>query len=331
MKKNDKDIARKRYFRNKERQADLLNAVMRQLSEAHESWDEADKLYAENFTDLGTEFYTVTEHQDGKYSRSRTTDVSSLVTDGRFQCCFMLENQELTDYKMTERILNCESIWYHEMVNEFRRLHKERKDWFDREEKLCGFLKDDKLIPVISLVLYYGFEEWKGSTNLKQVLRLEGLPKGLEMLINDYRIHVIDVCRFAHLEWLRTDLHETFGFIRYAAQPEKLRRFVSENEEAFAHLSKDAYDFIAFQTGTRKLEMFKKECMREDGDCNMCKAIDEMEKMAERRGEIRGEKRGEEKLAKLMELLLQDNRVQELQRVAGNAAYRSQLYSQYGL
>lgn len=46
----------------------------------------------------------------------------------------------------------------------------------------------------------------------------------------------------------------------------------------------DAYDFITFQTGTRKLERFKKEYQKEGGGrYDMCKAIDDMERHAEER------------------------------------------------
>lgn len=92
------------------------------------------------------------------------------------------------------------------------------------------------------------------------------------------------------MEKFQTDLHETFGFIKYQHDSGKLTQFVEKNRERFRNLSEDAYDFITCQTGTRKLEKFKLKCKTKEGNYDMCKALDDWEKQNIQRGIQRGER-----------------------------------------
>lgn len=324
MKKRDRDVARKRYFKEKERLADLLNLLIREQTEKEA---EISLVKGNAFTIISPEFSTVTQADTEAYSRIRTVDIASMLYTEEGQYYFFVENQELPDYTMPERLLNCESICYHEQVHLLRKQHKLEKDWKSKEEKLCGFSAEDKLVPVISAVVYYGVQEWGQFRTLSQMMKLNHTMTGLKGLVNDYRIHLIDVKRFEHLEWLQTDLHETFGFIRYANDEERLRAFVKENRQAFEHLAEDAYDFIAYQTGTRKLEKYKIKYINEEGECDMCKAIDDMMKHSREEGR----KYGEDRMLELVERLLQEDRLQDVQKLLKNKRYRNSLYKRYGL
>lgn len=332
MKKRDRDVARKRYFADKERLADLVNVFLRRTQEEAEEEIKIKLLRAENLEEIGQEQHTLDEQRDGKYSRKRIVDAAGILHVGRGKCGFFLENQELMDYRMPERILDAESIWYHERVYEIRKKHERLKDWKSSEEKVCGFSKEDRMMPVISLVVYYGEKCWKGTALLHEMMDFAELPKIMQKLVNNYKIHVLDVKRFEHLEWFTTDLKATFGFIKYAADKEKLRLFVREEKKYFENLPEDAYDFIAFQTGTGKLEQFKERYQKKEGKgYNMCKALDDMERLAEERGRIQGERKGEAKLEMLMKYLLEENGLDDIQKVISNRAYRGRLYKKFGI
>lgn len=324
MKKQDLDIARKRYFNEKERLADLLNLLIKEHAEKEKK---IQLVTGENFTIISPEVSTVTKTDSGEYSRIRTVDVASIFKIEEERYYLFVENQELVDYTMPERLLNSESICYHEQIHQLRKCHKLKKDWKSKEERLCGFSIEDELIPVISVVIYYGTRDWKECQTLGQMMRIAHKTRELQELINDYKIHLIKVKHFEHLEWLKTDLHETFGFIRYANDEERLCRFVNENRSAFQHLAEDAYDFIAYQTGTRKLEKYKGRYLSEEGECDMCKAIDDMMK----RSRNEGEKYGENRMAELVGRLLKEGRLQDVQKLLENKRYRNSLYKQYDL
>ena len=337
MKKNDRDIARKRYFNSKERLADLTNMLLLLKQEmCGENESKARLLKPEDFIEISPELYTTEIMQGGKYSRKRTVDAANLITIGGGRCCFLLEHQELTDYRMPERILSGESIWYHETADCLKQKRRMAKDWKSSEEWVGGLSEKDRLIPVFTLVIYYGSGYWKGAKNLHRILEMDALPEAVQKLINNYEIHILEVGSFEHLEWFETDLKETFGFIKYAGEEEKLREFVTRHRKVFENLPEDAYDFITFQTGTRKLERFKKEYQkRERGRYDMCKAIDDMERHAEERGkklgEAQGRRQGEAKMEKLMQRLFEEKRFEDAQKVLSNRAYRGRLYRKYDI
>lgn len=328
MKKKDKDVIRKRYFKNVNRQADLLNAFLRQ---EQETMPDRKGVKAEDIAELNPELITIIELSDGRYSRKRIVDVASLVTISGVRCCFFLENQELTDYRMPERIMTAESICYREKIEEIKREHTEKGDWADAAERLSGMTKTDRLLPVFSLVIYYGEERWQGAKRLHQLLDFADLPSVMQKLVGDYEIHVLEVCQFEHLEWFCTDLRQTFGFIKYAGDETALRAFVERNRENFEKLPEDAYDFIMLQTGTGKLMKLKEKCKREDGRFDMCKAIEDMVKRGQREGERTGRREGEARALQLVGRLLEEGHIQEAQKILTNKAYRNRLYKKYGL
>ncbi|HJB34349.1 MAG TPA: Rpn family recombination-promoting nuclease/putative transposase, partial [Candidatus Blautia merdipullorum] len=150
--------------------------------------------------------------------------------------------------------------------------------------------REDSLVPVFSVVLYFGEQKWDGPLCLKEMMKLNTLPEEVREKIADYPVHLIDVRRYPHAERFRTDLKLVFGFLQRASEPEELTEFIEENTKEFSSLTEDAYDMIASMSKTGELKELKKDVGQED--YNMCKAIDMMVADGEKRGEERGETRG---------------------------------------
>ena len=166
-----------------------------------------------------------------------------------------------------------------------RQEHRERKD-LKAEEYLSGISREDRFLPVVTLVLYFG-KHWDGPRNLKDLLDLEGMLPEVRELLADYPVHVIEVGNYPYAEAFRTDLKLVFGFVQNADDKEKLRAFARAEEEALSELAEDAYDLISVMTGTEELDRIKKEKQERKGKVNMCKAIDDM--LADAREEGRKE------------------------------------------
>ncbi len=93
--------------------------------------------------------------------------------------CFLvgIENQSVPDYNMISRIMMYDALNYSAQNRNFG--------------KKKGRKKDKMFLPVISCVLYFGYQKrWKGPKTLYELLKL---PKALEKFINNYKIHVIEV------------------------------------------------------------------------------------------------------------------------------------------
>lgn len=247
-------------------------------------------LTKDDFVEKDNELYTFDDERNGIYPRLRIVDSARLVTYTGNKFYFFIENQEKEDYGMPSRILSHESICYREQVNMLRMAYGQKGELHTMEERFSGIKKEDRLIPSISLVLYYGTEPWSGPKDLKMMLNVKELPEKLRILVGNYPMHLLEIRDIDYLDDFKTDLHETFGFIKYQKDFTQLKLFVDENQERFRNLSEDAFDFIACQTGIRKLEQFKKNYKTEEGDYDMSKAISELEKSIKREGRIQGER-----------------------------------------
>lgn len=140
-------------------------------------------------------------------------------------------------------------------------------------EFLGGFTRRDRVCPVITLVLYYGKTPWDGAMDLHGLMDCAGYPEPMLRLVNNYRLHVLEVRRFANIRRFRTDLYQVFGFIQRSGDKEAERRFTEENRVYFEGMDEEAFDVITAITGSRELEQVKEQYREEGGRINMCEAI----------------------------------------------------------
>ena len=157
----------------------------------------------------------------------------------------------------------------------------------DSHEFLSGFWNDDRLIPSVTVTIYFGADEWTGPLSLLEMMEVTD-PK-VKVCLNDYKLHVIAPAQMSDEEIgkLQSSLREVLLFIKYSKNKEELDRILRENEERFREVERRAVDVIEVITNTQ-LNYEERE-----GKVDMCQAIREMRMEAERKGEIRGEMRGE--------------------------------------
>ena len=165
-------------------------------------------------------------------------------------------------------------------------------------------------LKVLSVVLYFGEQEWDGPLCLKEMMDLNTLPEEVREKIADYPVHLIDVRRYPHAERFRTDLKLVFGFLQRASEPEELTEFIEENTKEFSSLTEDAYDMIASMSKTGELKELKKDVGQED--YNMCKAIDMMVAESREKGIKLGEERGIETGRNIFRLYIQGYKQSEI-------------------
>ena len=203
---------------------------------------------------------------------------------------FAIEEQSDIHYAMPLKVLNGDAALYDKQWSGIRREHKRKKD-LSGAEYISGFGRDDHLVPVLSVVLYFGEQKWDGPLCLKEMMDLSTLPEEVREKIADYPVHLIDVRRYPHAERFRTDLKLVFGFLQRASEPKELTEFIEENTKEFSSLTEDAYDMIASMSKTGELKELKKD-VEQTEDYDMCKAIDMMMQEREERGIKLGEARG---------------------------------------
>lgn len=226
-----------------------------------------------------------------------------------------IENQEKIDYTAPVRILQYDGADYQKKV---RRVEEENRKRLGLKTGFPAFFPEDRITPVITLLLYFGEEEWKKPRRLHDLLRFSGESDTLRSFVPDYPIHVISVKEDMDISLLHTELRQVFGFLQCQEDRAALKKYVKENESAFSRLSRDAALFLAAAAkGTQLLSTLN---VKEE-TCNMCKALDDLYND--------GVNQGEDNFAALSQKLLADLRIEDLQKAIENKEYRNKLYKEY--
>ena len=150
-------------------------------------------------------------------------------------------------------------------------------------EYLSGFLKSDKILPVITLVIHFSETEWDGAKSLHEMMEWPDVH--LKEYVQDYKIQLIDPAKIKpeEFEKLSTSLREVLEYIKYSKDKKKLRKLVENNPRMTMEVN--AARVIQAVTGTKFRISEEMEVV------DMCQAIDEM--MADSRED--GMKEGMEK------------------------------------
>ena len=291
-----------------------------------------------------------------------------------------IENQGEVHYAMPVKCMVYDALDYASQVEKVAKSHREEKqkeknkkeaksgklrteDEHKRDVKitsgeyLTGFYKEDHLIPVITLVIYFGANEWDGPRNLHQMFAIQ--DKKLLSYIPNYEINLLapQEMKDEEIAQFQTDFREVMLFCKYMKDKEKLSELLNKNP-AYRNMDQKAIRVIEAVANT-KIQVNEKE---EKG--NVCeglqgiiddaiqeekKKVEEEKKKAvkEKRKADKERKRAEEerKRADLAEeqlrkektkiaLLLQlskDGRNDDIGRISMDEEYCQQLMKEYGM
>lgn len=160
---------------------------------------------------------------------------------------------------------------------EFYRNFYERKRWW-------MLLKEDRLIPSITLTIYFGAEEWDGPLSLFDMM--EVADARILSCMDNYHVRLIAPALLSDAEIMKfqTNLREVMLFIKYSKDKKKLSEVLKSNEERFRQVERRAANVIEIIThiGLKYEESEVK--------VDMCQAIQEMREESEQKGEKKGRK-----------------------------------------
>ena len=190
------------------------------------------------------------------------------------------ENQQKIHYAMPVRNMLYDSLTYTEQI---RRLHEFQKTELGmpmtNDEFLSKFRKDDKICPVITVVLYYGEKLWNGSEDLYGMLTIEKMlreNKVLQRYIPNYRINLLEPGRMESLECFRTDLQEILSMLKYRSNRKELMEYVKENEQYFRSVDEETYYVLREFLHSKKMLKDIRGITGREEKVDMCKAWEEL-------------------------------------------------------
>ena len=146
-------------------------------------------------------------------------------------------------------------------------------------EFLSKFRKDDRLIPVLTLVFYYDVDQWDGSKDLYGMLQWsedEMKNAVLKEYVPNYRINLIDAGNLEHLERFKSDLQEVLGMIQCRGDKENLLKYINDRKEYFQNVDEETYYVIREFLHSERMLKGNIEKSQGKGTVDMCKALEDL-------------------------------------------------------
>ena len=208
----------------------------------------------------------------------RYRDIVMRWKKGALLVLLACENQEKVHYAMTVRNMLYDSLSYAGQIQQlWKEREKEEKQKMTAPEFLSKWKKDDRLVPVITLVFYYDTEQWDGSTDLHGMLQWgEGNQELLREYVPNYRINLVDAGNLEHLERFQSDLQEILGMLKCRENKKELLDYMNKRESYFRNVDEETYQVMREFLHSEK--MLKENVERIEGKetVDMCKALDEL-------------------------------------------------------
>ena len=168
-----------------------------------------------------------------------------------------VEAQSNVHYAMPVKNMVYDALQYAKQVSAAAASHKRSGDYKGAhgDAYLSGFMKQDRLLPVVTLVVYFSAREWVGPMSLHKMFGEQDAR--VLALVPDYKINLIALASIkdSDFEKFHTSLKEVLSFIKYWQDADRLWEAM-EADEGFRHLGRAEADVLKACTGAN-LEMEK--------------------------------------------------------------------------
>lgn len=274
------DIITKDYIRRPDIFADVFNQFLYHGSK---------KIVSDRLVELDTTELALPYGADNAdVPEQKYRDVIKLLasmTDGKVAYCILaIENESKINYAMPVKNGLYDFLQLSRQVTETAKSHKkpDRNDIRPTaDEYLSGFWKNDRLLPVVTLTIYFGADAWDGALCLREMYA--ECDEEILKYAADYRINLIapSLLSDEEIDEFSTSFREIMKYIKYSSDGKKLRTMVN-SDERFKSVERQAVDVINAVTGS-KIKYPKGE-----ENVDMCVAIQEIREEGMLEGEIIG-------------------------------------------
>ena len=205
------------------------------------------------------------------------------TTDQAVYLMLGIENQSELHYAMPVRKFLYDALNYTKQVEEIAKQNIKQKRYRNGAEYLSGFRKEDKLKPVITLVIYWGADVWDAPRSLHEMLDVDD-PELLRF-VDDYKLKLIVPGEITDFEKFHSDARYVLEFIGASKDKEKLQKIM--RNPVYEQLDNETAKMINCFTGAN-IKINKRK-----GVSNVCLAIKQM--LEEEREKVRNEEREKSK------------------------------------
>ena len=202
------------------------------------------------------------ERDNFNIAEIRESDKEYLVLCG-------IEDSSYVDTTAVIRGIIYDGLGYNCQIKTFK-----EKDKLTGDEFLSGFPSDGILKPVHTLFFYWGNKPWNGPRCLFDMLDPQYVRKHKNLLDNYHlRIVIPAETNLKKISSLKTQLREIIGYINTCNDSERLTSMIHSDQFHFRNLSYSTAELLNAVTHSH---LPLREFMNNDGDVDMCEAIDQM-------------------------------------------------------
>lgn len=272
-KKVKTDVVLKDFWRQTERFADLFNAVVFQGKEV---------LKPEALQEMDTDMSGTIRFKDYEESLVRTRDVVKKMAFGVEFAVLGIEAQQRIHYAMPLRTLLYDGMGYLKEYQQISRSRKTEAGGMTEDEFLSGMRREDRLHPIISLVVYYSEHVWDGPMCLKDMV--VEMPEEIERIFSDYKMNLVQVRESDQYVFHNEDVKTIFEVSReiFKGNFDKIRTKYKDKE-----IKSELITVIGKITDSAEL-------MRQGSsqEVNMCTALEKLKEEGRQEGRLEGREEG---------------------------------------
>ena len=283
-----KDTLTKEYLSDNTRFADLCNYYL---------FNGKQMIHPEELREQDAAELLVMKAADEKKTDQRWRDLLKQAVIRRTDTCSYIiigiENQSEVHYAMPVRNMIYDAMNYGRQIGEAAKKHKKARDWNSSAEFLSGFVKGEKLMPVVTLTVYWGTGKWDGPRSIHEML--EPMDEELLKYVADYRLNLIVPEEITDFSKFRSALGPVLRLFQLADDRKALGLELKNNSE-YKVMGQDSMNVVNTFLGLHMKLEEKEETV------DMCKAWEEQREDGVKEGLQKGRQEG--LMTRLIELTI---------------------------
>lgn len=269
------------YFSDNRRFADLFNGVYFQGEAV---------VKAEELTEV-SEVYHEPVRKKGKRAE-RIRGVCKQLKSGKILRILALENQELIDYAMPFRCMQYDVMKYGKQLDILRKENQRKGKLKTLPELNCKLKRTDRIVPVYTLCLYHGTEEWDGPRTLRDMMDFGGEEDRFRGMFKDYPMQLYCLNEARDLQMFHTEVGTLFEALQHRKDREGLKRLI-QSDPRYQQLDADTLEIMSVMLEWPSVWRQREKCIMNDTeDYDMCQAVREWAEEERSIGRLEGHKAG---------------------------------------
>ena len=145
-------------------------------------------------------------------------------------------SSNVIDYSMPIRTMLYDALKYTEQQNNLEL--RKRKDGTYYHSKLR---KDDKVLPVLTLIFYYSDKEWTAGKCIHDLIKWPEEPE-IKSIVPNYKLNLLWAYQINNIDKYKSDLQYILSMLKYKEEEKSLKQYISDNNDKIQNMNQDSHN-----------------------------------------------------------------------------------------